>query len=257
MKLTIITINYNNILGLRRTIESVISQPFNNYEYIIIDGGSIDGSKDVISDNSEKINYWISEPDQGIYNAMNKGIEKSNGEYLLFLNSGDYLEKGILSKIDFSTLKSDFILFDYFDLTSRKKIHLSHKKLSFKYLFHSCPKHQAIFIRKELFSRNKYNENNKIVSDWEFILKRVLSGKSTDQGYSLQLVNTDEEGISGQNKFLLEKEKNEIMNSLFPKQLIEELKRLYSIELLFNSKGIQTFITLKHFFKKIWIFNHR
>ena len=90
--ISIITVNFNDKIGLERTLESVFSQNFRNFEYLVIDGGSNDGSKDLLEKNSEKINYWVSEPDKGIYNAMNKGISFAKGEYLIFLNSGDHLK---------------------------------------------------------------------------------------------------------------------------------------------------------------------
>src|SRR5690606_20733259 len=89
--LTIITINLNNLEGLKTTIESVLSQTWQEFEYIVIDGGSTDGGKEYIESQKTHLNYWVSEPDKGIYNAMNKGILKSSGKYLLFLNSGDHL----------------------------------------------------------------------------------------------------------------------------------------------------------------------
>ena len=89
MKLSVITINYNNAEGLAKTMDSVFRQRFSDFEYIVIDGGSTDGSKDLIVNNQDKIAYWCSEKDSGIYNAMNKGIREASGEYLLFLNSGD------------------------------------------------------------------------------------------------------------------------------------------------------------------------
>ena len=92
MKLSIVTINYNDAIGLERTIQSVITQTFKDFEYIIIDGNSTDGSKEIIKKYSEKIQVAISEPDTGIYNAMNKGAALAKGEYLLFLNSGDNLK---------------------------------------------------------------------------------------------------------------------------------------------------------------------
>ena len=91
MKLSIITINYNNAIGLEKTIKSLIEQSYQEYEYIVIDGASDDDSKAVILKNQSHISTWCSEKDTGVYNAMNKGILRSTGEYLLFLNSGDYL----------------------------------------------------------------------------------------------------------------------------------------------------------------------
>ncbi len=84
MKLSIITINFNNAVGLKKTIESVVNQTSNDFEYIVIDGGSKDGSIDIIKKYDSKINYWISEPDNGIYHAMNKGILLAKGDYLEF-----------------------------------------------------------------------------------------------------------------------------------------------------------------------------
>ena len=91
LKISIITINYNNKSGLEKTIESVLQQTYDNIEYLVIDGNSTDGSKDVIKKYKHRISYWVSEPDSGIYNAMNKGGTKATGDYLLFLNSGDVL----------------------------------------------------------------------------------------------------------------------------------------------------------------------
>lgn len=81
MKLSIITINYNNLQGLRNTFQSVISQTWQEFEWIVIDGGSTDGGKELLEEHQEKFSYWVSEPDKGIYNAMNKGISHANGEY--------------------------------------------------------------------------------------------------------------------------------------------------------------------------------
>lgn len=91
MKLSIITINYNNCNGLQRTIKSIVKQKCKNFEYVIVDGGSTDGSVNVIKENESYITKWISEPDNGIYNAMNKAARLSSGEYCLYINSGDEL----------------------------------------------------------------------------------------------------------------------------------------------------------------------
>lgn len=89
-KVTIITVNYNNLEGLKRTIPSVLSQTFHDYEYIVIDGGSTDGSKEYIESQQQGLTYWVSERDKGIYPAMNKGIAQAHGEYCIFMNSGDH-----------------------------------------------------------------------------------------------------------------------------------------------------------------------
>lgn len=100
MKLSIITINLNNKDGLEKTIESVVSQTFTDYEFIIIDGGSTKGDVELIKEYENKISYWVSEKDSGIYNAQNKGIKQARGEYLYFLNSGDALyENTTLEKV--------------------------------------------------------------------------------------------------------------------------------------------------------------
>ena len=91
MTLSIITINYNNKEGLQKTITSVVSQTVKEFEWVVIDGGSTDGSKELIEKYTDHIDYYVSEPDKGIYNAMNKGIHASHGKYLQFLNSGDSL----------------------------------------------------------------------------------------------------------------------------------------------------------------------
>ncbi len=97
MTLSVVTIVYNDVKNIRKTIESVILQTYSDIEYIIIDGASTDGTVDIIKEYSDKIQYWISEPDNGLYDAMNKGIDEANGNYICFLNSGDlfYDEKTV------------------------------------------------------------------------------------------------------------------------------------------------------------------
>ena len=111
MKYSIITVNYNNKDGLKKTIESVIHQSYRDFEYIIIDGGSTDGSAELLKEYSDKITYWVSEPDKGIYNGMNKGIAKATGDYLNFMNSGDcFYADDVLQHVADYNYNADFIV---------------------------------------------------------------------------------------------------------------------------------------------------
>ena len=101
MKLSIITINYNDAKGLRKTFDSIKNQTCHEFEYIVVDGGSSDGSQSVIEEYEQYISKWVSEPDNGIYNAMNKGAKMSTGDYMLFLNSGDNLFSDLASESSF------------------------------------------------------------------------------------------------------------------------------------------------------------
>ena len=99
-KLSIITVNRNNAGGLKKTIDSVTAQTYTGFEFIIIDGASEDDSPRIIREHAGRLSYWISEPDNGTYDAMNKGIRAATGEYCLFLNSGDFLiHPGVLEEI--------------------------------------------------------------------------------------------------------------------------------------------------------------
>src|SRR5574339_979809 len=88
-KISIITVNYNDKAGLEKTLRSVTSQTLKDFEYVVIDGGSNDGSKELIESYADKIDYWVSEPDKGVYSAMNKGIKAATGEFVIFMNGGD------------------------------------------------------------------------------------------------------------------------------------------------------------------------
>jgi glycosyltransferase involved in cell wall biosynthesis len=111
MKLSIITINYNNKAGLQKTIDSVICQTWKDYEWIIIDGGSTDGSKELIEQYQQHFAYWCSEPDKGVYNAMNKGVEHAHGMYVSFMNSGDVFHDGdVLANVFSKALHGDILI---------------------------------------------------------------------------------------------------------------------------------------------------
>jgi glycosyltransferase involved in cell wall biosynthesis len=176
VKLSIITINKNNAAGLEKTIQSVIQQTFSDYEYIVIDGASDDGSVDVIKKYAEKITYWISEPDIGIYNAMNKGIRAAHGEYCLFLNSADCLIEAATMENVFAEIagleEADVYYSDMMD--SKGALITYSADLTVYSLLKRPISHQNSLIKRGLFfEHGLYNENYRIVSDYEFWLKEM------------------------------------------------------------------------------------
>ena len=180
MKLSIITINLNNREGLQKTIESVISQTFRDFEWIVIDGGSTDGSAELIKQYAAHFAYWVSESDKGIYNAMNKGIRQAKGEWLQFLNSGDQLyEETTLQKVFAKEYNADVIYGNAKGINKNGSItdRILPDILAYSYLYGGWSiSHQASYFKRNLFDNNLYNERFRIVSDCEYCLNLILRG---------------------------------------------------------------------------------
>lgn len=202
MKLSIVTINRNNAEGLRKTIESVVSQTFKDFEYIVIDGASTDNSVDVIkTSQTEGLNFmWISEPDSGIYNAMNKGIKMSNGEYCLFLNSGDFLiARDVLTRVFDEKSEADII---------NARCNVSDKgnvvwtspyipKVTLKDLYFVGIPHQSTFIKRRLFDNyGMYREDFRYNSDIDFWYKTIALGEVTTRGVDIVISDYNMDGLS-------------------------------------------------------------
>ncbi len=199
-KLSIITISYNNKAGLESTVKSVIGQTFTDFEYIVIDGGSNDGSADILKANTSKINYWVSEKDSGIYNAMNKGLQKATGEYCLFLNSGDYLYTQSVLEDVFKRNYSEDILYGeiiFHFAGGKEELGKLPEKLSIEYLFDDNIWHPAAFIKRELFSKiGLYNENFKIAADYDFFFHAIAIKKISNRYLPFPIVMYNTTGIS-------------------------------------------------------------
>lgn len=220
MRLSIITINYNNAEGLEKTILSVINQTYKNIEYVVIDGGSDDGSKEIIKANEKGIAYWLSEPDEGIYNAMNKGIRASTGDYLLFLNSGDVLiDKDVISEIVKQKLTEDLICGNLiFDKLSGPEKWISEEKVTFKTFFHSTIPHPSTLIKRNVFDIvGMYNESHTIVSDWEFFILATCKYNLTYRHINILISVYSDGGISSnsENFGIIKKERQEVLNQHF------------------------------------------
>ncbi|SFZ92961.1 Glycosyltransferase involved in cell wall bisynthesis [Flaviramulus basaltis] len=251
-KLSIITVNYNNKFGLQRTLDSVLSQAWQGFEYIVIDGGSTDGSKELIESNKKHLSFWVSEPDNGIYNAMNKGINVAKGDYLFFLNSGDdFIDSTSLEKIASCLTGEDIV---YFNINQIKeevvKVKQTPALLSFAYLHHDLPPHQSTFIKKQLFDKfGYYDEDLKIVSDWKFIIIAFIKHNATYKYVDDVFTNFYYGGISTNedSMILMKKEREIILNKEFP-ILMNDLKYKFKLEriirVLRKSKKIQLLIKL-------------
>ena len=215
MKLSIITINYNNCEGLRKTIDSVINQTCQEFEYIIIDGGSTDGSVEILKEYTEYIDYWCSEPDKGIYDAMNKGIKKASGEYCLFMNSADVIYQSttiedVLSLLDGTDIISGKLLFE------KGNIMAPPQEITAKFFYYWTLPHQATFIRRSLLNKHPYDTSYRIVSDWKFWIEALVFDNCSYVTINTIIALFDCSGISSTNEVLRIQEQQEVLKNLYP-----------------------------------------
>ena len=241
MKLSIITVNFNNKAGLQNTIDSVVSQTFRDFEWIVIDGGSTDGSRELIEQNADLFSYWVSEPDKGIYNAMNKGIKVAKGDYLQFLNSGDWLSDEMALERSFSHHPTkDIVYGDLLFVENNVVIGERRypKELSLRFFYQRTICHNASFIKRELFQKELYDEHYRIVSDWVFFLKQALMNASFEYLGEIVLCY-DTSGISSVNKELVRIERETAIKDLMPKLLIRDFIAMDEMGALLNSNHVK------------------
>lgn len=260
-KITVITISYNNKEGLEKTLKSVTSQNCTDYEYIVIDGGSNDGSKELLESFSNKISYWVSEPDKGIYNAMNKGIAEAKGEYLIFINSGDhfYNKQSLHSSLQY--LSGEDIIYGSIEVVDGEHTFIKNysNKLSLFYFYYESLPHPASFIRRESFKKwGTYDENLKIVSDWKWFLVSICSHNASFKRID-EIVSTfylDGISASVENQKKISAERNITFLNHFPlvkddlQQMLilqKENKELQKAESNFNHLKKYRIVKLLHF----------
>jgi glycosyltransferase involved in cell wall biosynthesis len=251
-KISIITINYNNLEGLKKTVSSVTNQTWKGFQFIIIDGGSNDGSLEYIKTNEDVFDYWVSESDNGVYHAMNKGIKNANGEYLFFLNSGDqFYNKKVLEKNN-SFLKEKDIIYFNLKVIDENKVFIKEypEVLSFSYFVKDTLPHPATFIKKELFDRiGLYDENLKIVSDWKFfmdaICKNNVSYKKVDD--TLSEFHLDGLSSKAESRNIIFSEKQAVLRSeyaAYTRDLDDVIEQRKLINALRQSRIIKLLVKL-------------
>ena len=261
IKLSIITINYNDASGLKKTLDSVAAQSYANIQHVIIDGGSPDNSKDVIIEYAEKTKnpqhdvLWISEPDKGIYNAMNKGIKMATGEYIQILNSGDLLVGADVTErmftamhqvktqqhqqqdINNDSVAEQHITSHLSPLTSHLenrpaifygnmiKVNAQGKvvgksgytEYSLRQFYSSTLNHDCAYIRKDLFEEyGLYDENLKIVSDWKWYLQAIGLGRVKPEYVDIDVTIFDDGGISETQLDRRATERRQVLEELLP-----------------------------------------
>ena len=232
MKFSVVTINFNNRDGLYFTLRSVANQTFKDKECIVIDGGSTDGSLDVIQSFSETVDYYVSERDSGVYNAMNKAIRHSRGEWVIFMNSGDRFHSSSVLEDVAKDCSADIIvgstnrcvrkslteITDVEELLATKEITASH---IFKYGFN----HQSSFIKTELLRRNPYDETLKIVSDWKFFVEELVLNNRSYQSIPTIIADYDISGMSS-NPNLVHCEKQKVLRSILSPRIYNDYQVL-------------------------------
>lgn len=231
MKLSIITINYNNLAGLKCTLDSVASQTYREFEHIIIDGGSTDGSVDVIREygKSQTSNVqWISEKDKGIYDAMNKGVAKSSGEYLYFLNSGDTLVAPSVIGDLLGVLDDSDFLIGRVNKTYRNKVLdqtdlLSEKDMSLYYMYLHGINHQSALIKRNLLVRTPYDISVRMGADWKFFVQTIVLGGASTKFVDIMFANYDLSGLSS-NTPAVRRERETILDTIVPERIARDYR---------------------------------
>jgi len=243
MKISIVTINYNNVEGLKKTLASVAEQSYRDIEHIIIDGGSTDGSVEAIKEYANKVEsqesrvesvLWVSEKDNGVYHAMNKGIKRTTGDYIQILNSGDILAAPDVTErmvaalpegtaILYGNMMKDFGNGKIVRDTCGERMYTPE---SFLYFYIGTLNHDCAYLRRDLFDKyGLYNEDMKICSDWEWYVKAIALGGEKADYTNIDVTIFDMNGISesgGKNKELIQRERREYLEKILPATVLHD-----------------------------------
>ncbi len=227
-KLSVVTICYNEP-NLEETCKSIVNQTWQDFEWIVIDGASNKETLDIFEKYKHRIDKFISEPDNGIYNACNKGIKLSNGEYIQFLNAGDsYYSDNSLENVFKDKFYNEDIIYgeieQIYKNNPRKNRFSEQSEITKDFMINGCIQTPAAFIKREMFEKyGLYDENFKIVSDYEKFVT-FYKNNATFKHINVVVSKFDKSGISSNKKYqsLHLKERREVLNKYFTKTEIEE-----------------------------------
>lgn len=226
MKLSVITINRNNAEGLNKTLESVACQTEQPFELIVIDGASTDRSVEIIQAHALAISTWVSEPDAGIYNAMNKGVAKASGEWCLFLNSGDvFSSPDVMRRLRQSGASADIICGNAMILEDPPRRKTPPAEITLDFLFNGTLCHQSALIRRSLLLKHPYDESLKIVADRKFFLQTLIFGNCSYDTVDIDIADYDVSGFSATHRFASEQEYARVLEELIPLRIRQDYGR--------------------------------
>ena len=255
-KLSIVTINYNNAEGLRKTLASVASQTYSNIEHVIIDAASTDGSVDVIKEYAEASNHaviWSSERDKGIYNGMNRGIKKATGDYIQILNSGDVLAAPDVTERMINALSTLNILHStenagilygnmirdfgngklskdicLGDRTKSNELRAQEVEWTMDDFIKGTVNHDPTYIHRSLYEKyGLYDENLRICSDWKWFVNAVIFGGEKLYYVPIDVTIFDTTGISETNLDFREKERHAELEKMLPAAILKDYDRYH------------------------------
>lgn len=235
MRLSIITVNYNDAEGLRKTLASVAAQTYHDIEHVIVDAASKDGSVEIIKSYSDTSNHaviWSSEKDRGIYDGMNKGIRKATGVYCQFLNSGDTLAAPDVTERMMAAMEDgiDILYGDMLKIGLKKPFvdRGTDSAITLKMFYSGCLNHSPAYIKRSLFDEyGYYDETLKICSDWKFYMQSIVLGKATTKHVDIVVTHFDMNGISETRKDILNEERNRLLKELVPQGILKDYDRYH------------------------------
>lgn len=238
MRLSIVTINRNNATGLEKTMRSVASQTFKEFEYIVVDGASTDGGVDVIKKMESEFAHlkWVSEPDKGIYNAMNKGIRMATGDFIQILNSADCLAADdvtermleFLEKEDRPSILYGNMVKCFPDGHRMVDKCFAGQEITMLGMYTGTLNHDPAYIRRDLFEKyGYYDESLKIVSDWKWYMQAIVLGGEKPRYVDIDVTLFDMSGISenSENKEKIRKERRTVLEKLIPSVYLRDYDR--------------------------------
>ena len=220
-KVSIITITYNNLDGLKRTRESVISQTYEDYEWIVIDGGSTDGTREFLQEHAEEMSYWCSEKDKGVYNAQNKGTSQASGDYCIYMNAGDsFYDKDVLKNVFSEVHEEDILYGDWAQVfpNGKKKYIEPGNSVDYAFFFVDNICHQAMFIKTSLLKESPYDETYRLYADWAKWTEFAYKGKIFKYIHQ-RICYFMMDGMSAENEENNEKERKRVIEECYPGSL--------------------------------------